>query len=326
MLILGRSEVAALLPMNECIDVMAQAMEATARGQALQPLRSIMKLPGDAPGFFGLMPGALEQPSCFGIKVVSVFPENSARNLPSHQGAVLLFDSDTGTPLAMLDGGEVTAIRTAAASGLATRVLAREDAGDLAILGNGEQAGTHLDAMNVVRDLRRVRVWGRSPERAQGFASRMAELHDLDVEVVATAEDAVRDADLICTTTAARKPVLLGQWIAPGAHLNVVGSSQAFAREVDTEAVVRARLFVDLKLSTMNEAGEFLIAREEGAIDEDHIQGEIGQVLIGEKEGRRSPDEITLYKSLGIVVEDLATAHYVYGKAKERGVGIEVDT
>ncbi len=324
-LVLGRAEVRELLPMSECIDVMAEAMEATARRETLQPLRWIMALPGDDGAAMGTMPGYLGNLGRFGIKVVSVFPENFGTRYQSHQGAVLLFEREHGSLIAIMHAGEITAIRTAAASGLATRILSREDSSVLALLGYGEQAATHLRAMQEVRDVRRVKVWGRSRQRAERFAKAEGRRHAVDIEVSPSVREAVRGADLICTVTAAPDPILKGAWLPEGCHLNVVGSSVARFREVDTEAVARSRLYVDLKSMTLAEGGEYLRAVDEGAIDESHILGEIGQVLIGAKPGRRSASEITMYKSLGIPAEDLASAQHLYARARRTGLGTWVD-
>jgi ornithine cyclodeaminase len=227
--------------------------------------------------------------------------------------------------VAIADASEITAIRTAAVSGVATQLLAREEAGDLAIRGSGTQAETHLAAMRVARPLRRVRVWSRSGERATAFASRMTARYGDLVEVMPTVRDCVRDADIICTTTAAKEPILDGIWLSPGAHINAVGSSVSFARELDTAAVVISRLFVDRKESTINEAGDYLFPLEEGAITEAHIVGEVGDVLRGTLAGRTSAADITLFKSLGLAVEDIAATAYVYEQAKASGRGVSVE-
>jgi ornithine cyclodeaminase len=240
-------------------------------------------------------------------------------------GAVILFDTQHGLLRAIVDGTAVTAIRTAAVSGVATRLLAREDAGDLAIIGAGTQARTHLEAMLNVRIIWRVRVFSLPLEGATEFARRESKRHGIEVEVKEAAQEAVEGADLICTTTTAKKPVLQGAWIAPGAHINAVGAFQPATRELDTAAVVQARLYVDRRESALNEAGEFLIPKQEGVISDDHIVGELGEVLIGKVPGRCSPNEITLFKSLGIAVEDLAAAHYVLKKATEKNQSTWVD-
>lgn len=321
--VLNKADVERLLPMVTCIDLMDGALRALSRGDALLPLRTMMWLP-DRSGLLGLMPGYLGEPRSFGFKVVSIFPGNHDAGLPSHQGVVMLFGVERGEPLGVFDADAITAIRTAAASGVATRVLARADAADLAILGSGVQARTHLDAMRAVRTLTRVRVWSRTPVHAAEFAKRESARTGLPVEASPTAEAAVRDADLICTTTAAKEPVLLGEWLSPGAHVNAVGACFAGNRELDSVAIRRARLFTDCNESARNESGDFLIACREGAIGGAHLLGEIGGVLLGQLEGRRSPEDITIYESLGIAVEDLATAHYLLQRAAETGAGTAV--
>ena len=294
------------------------------RDDAINPLRNGIRLPNDL-GILGMMPGYMAQPHTFGLKVVSVFPGNHGTDYDSHQGVVVLFEVEHGCPVAILDASEITAIRTAAATGVATRLLAREDASDLAILGSGVQAGTHLEAMRVVRNIDRVRVYSPNAERLERFVTEARERHGVDATATSSAQAAVDGADIICTTTSAREPVLLGEWIAPGSHINAVGSSVRFTRELDTDAVVRSRLFVDRLESTLSEAGDFLFPKQEGAIDDDHIVGEIGDILLGKLPGRESPDEITLFKSLGLAVEDLAAADYVYKRAEAEGVGTTVD-
>jgi ornithine cyclodeaminase len=265
------------------------------------------------------MPGFLGQPASFGLKVVSIFPGNHGTGYDSHQGVVMLFDLKHGSPVAIIDGSSITAIRTAAVSGAATRALARDDAGDLAMLGSGVQATTHLAAMRAVRPLRRIRVWSRNRAHAQRFADA-----NPGVEVMETAQAAVNGADLICTTTSAREPILEGAWLRPGAHVNAVGSCFPTWRELDAAAVARARLIVDRRESTLNESGDFLMAKAEGAIGDDHIVGELGDLLLERFAGRRSPEEVTLFKSLGIAIEDLAAAHYIYEQALATGTGVSV--
>jgi len=301
-LIIPQSLVPELLPMAECVDVMAEALLAVAQDDAVLPLRSMVWMP-DKSGLLGVMPAYLGAPRSLGLKVISYLPGNHGTKRDSHQGAVLLFDTTTGELLAMIDASSITAIRTAAVSGLATRFLARDDAGDLALLGSGVQASTHLDAMRVVRTLRRVRVCSLSLEKAKAFARQHEAALGIPIEAVATAKEAVSGADLICTTTPAREPVLFGDWVAAGAHINAVGACFAAARELDTHAVVRSRLYVDRRESALAEAGDFLIPKAEGAIGDDHIVGELGDILAGRVAGRRSRDEITLFKSLGIAVD-----------------------
>jgi len=319
--VVSANEVQELLPMDECIDVMARALETLGRGDGINPLRSAMLLP-EKVGLLGLMPSYLADPPAVGIKVVTVFPGNHGTAFDSHQGAVLLFDMEHGSLRAVIDASSITAIRTAAVSGLATRLLARENAGDLALLGTGVQARTHLEAMLAVRPLRRVRAWSPTPEHRARFAEEQSARHGIEVEATASAEEAVRGADIICTVSAARQPILLGEWLQPGTHINAAGSSIKSTRELDTAAVVMSELFVDRRESTLNEAGDFLFPKQEGAIDDDHIKGEIGELLLGDCAGRRSDEEITLFKSLGLGVEDLAAAHHIYRRAVDRGVGV----
>lgn len=322
--IVTQSEVPRLLPMDECMDVMEGALSALARGEAILPLRPVMWLP-DRTGAVALMPSYLESLRSAGVKIITVFPGNLGTPYDSHQGAVLLFEAEHGSLLAVIDATAITAIRTAAVSGVATRALAREEAGDLAILGSGTQARTHLEAMRLARDVRRVRVWSRTREHADAFAEREATRHGIDVEIMPTAREAVEGADIVCTTTASTEPVLEGAWLSPGAHINAVGSFLATTRELDTEAVVRSRLYVDRRESALAEAGDFLVPKAEGAVGEDHIVGELGEVLIGTAPGRTSPQDITLFESLGLAIEDLASAHHIHRKARETGIGTRVE-
>jgi ornithine cyclodeaminase/alanine dehydrogenase-like protein (mu-crystallin family) len=322
--ILRGTEVRQLLPMPECIELMHRTMIAVAERRVVLPLRSVMVMPGGL-GMLGNMPGYLADPECFGVKLVSLIPRNKPPQYSSHLGLVLLFEAERGCPVALLDAAEITAVRTAAASGLATRLLARPDAGDLALLGAGEQARSHLESMLAVRTLRRIRVWARDPEKASAFALAEGARHDVAIETSPSVREAVAGSDIICTLTKAREPLLLGEWLSPGVHLNVVGSSIATTAEIDTPAVVKARFFVDYRESTVNEGGEYLRALKAGAIKPDHILGEIGEVANGSKPGRRSPTDVTLYKSLGIAPQDLASAHHVLEKARAAGVGQVID-
>jgi ornithine cyclodeaminase/alanine dehydrogenase-like protein (mu-crystallin family) len=318
--VLRGAEVRGLLPMAECIELMHTTMVGLSEGRVVLPLRSVMVMPGDR-GMLGNMPGYIAEPECFGVKLVSLIPHNKPPQHSSHLGLVVLFEAKHGCPVALLDAAEITAIRTAAASGLATRLLARPDAGDLAILGAGEQARSHLEAMLAVRQVRRIRVWARDPNKAKAFADAEGAKHRVAIETSDGVREAVTGADIICTLTKARTPILFGDWLAAGAHLNVVGSSIAAAAEVDTPAVARARFFVDCRNSTVHEGGEYLRALNAGAITPAHILGEIGEVANGSKIGRASPLDVTLYKSLGVAPQDLAAAHYVLEKARAAGVG-----
>lgn len=316
--------------MKECIDAMADAFRALAVGNAKLPLRQVIQLPNSR-NLLALMPGQLggvtskvhHQPAV-GAKVITVFPGNDATPFDSHLGVVLLFDAEMGRLLAIIDASSVTAIRTAAVSGVATKLLSNPDAGDVAILGAGVQAMTHLEAMTCVRKIRRVRVWSRTEARCEQFVMRAQKKLRIAVEVSPTAEQAVLGADIICTVTAARHPVLKGEWIAAGAHVNAVGAALPDARELDTAAIAQSRVFVDRRESAMAEAGDILIPISEGAISSDHIHAEIGEVLMGAETGRESPGEITVFKSLGLAIEDLAAARHIYEKGVALGTGVWV--
>ena len=323
-LVLNQSQVRQLLPMKECIDVMKTALKSLARGNAELPLRQAMWLP-DRVGLLGMMPAFLGDLKVMGIKIVSVFPGNSNTEYDSHQGAVMLFDTEYGRPLAIIDATEITTIRTAAVSAVATDLLARKDAGDLAILGAGTQGCEHLKAMRLVRKIRRVRVWDLYPERSRRFVERESKKYSIEVETMEAPHAAVSGADIICTTSAATEPILFGDWISDGAHINAVGACFKTARELDTQAVARSKLFVDRRESTVNEAGDFILAKEEGEIKDSHILGEVGDILTGNLEGRKTDNEITLFESLGLAVEDIASAEYIYQKALEKDMGTSVE-
>jgi ornithine cyclodeaminase len=323
-LVLNGEDVARLLPMPECIRVMRDALAALARGEALVPLRTIMRVPGVG-GFLGLMPGYISphqgQEGALGVKAVSVFPGNAKRGIDTHQGAVLLFEADTGRLSALMDGAAITAIRTAAVSGVATDLLARRDAGEVAILGAGVQARTHIEAIAAVRPLRQVRIWSRNPEHAAALALELRPRFQFPIEAAASVEAAVREADIVATVTASPEPILERGWLKQGVHINAVGSSIPTSREIDTATMVAARVFVDLRESALAEAGDLLIPMLEGAVKGDHIQSELGDVIIGKDPGRRSPSELTLFKSLGLAVEDVASAAYIVRRARETGTG-----
>lgn len=298
-----------VLRMDACIDLMADTQAAISRGEIAPPLRSFVPVAGGRGGM-GIMPG--DGSAAFGAKLVSLFAENPARGLPLIQGCILLFDRETGTPAALVEGASVTGIRTAAASGAATRALAREDASVLALLGYGVQAETHLQAMCCVRPVREVRVWGPSMEKAGRFAAGHTG-EGVTVAAVETAREAVSGADLVCAVSAATEPVVEGRRLADGCHINLVGSHSPKTREADGETMGRARVFTEITAFAMKEAGDILLAIEEGFLTEDDLAGEIGAVIGGSIEGRRGDDEITVYKSLGNVAQDLAAAHYIAG-------------
>ncbi len=310
--VIDEHDVRRLLPMDECIEAMAAALASLGRGEVHNPLRFVMR-PPDEPSLMGLMPAHRggEHP-LWSLKTLTIFPGNSARGLDSHQGFVALYDGVTGEPTAIMNAGGITAVRTAAVSGVATRLLAREDAKTLAILGTGTQARSHLDAMQAVRSFDRVVAWSASGRSLDG------------AESVGSAEEAVREADVLCTVTALAEPIVRREWLKPGVHINAVGSSIPTTRELDTATMAAAALFVDRRESTLNEAGDFLFPQREGAIGPDHIRAELGELLLGTAPGRRSDEEITVFKSLGLAVEDLAAAEIVLARAIEEDAGTVV--
>ncbi len=322
--IISQDQVNQLLAMPACVDLMDQTLRTLTRGGAVLPLRTMLRIP-DGRGIFGSMPAYLNPPDAIGLKALTVFPGNEGSRYDSHQGVVLLFEAVHGALTAILDASSVTAIRTAAVSGVATRVLANPEAGDLAILGSGAQAVTHFDAMAAVRTLRRVRVYSRTAANAARFVKDMAGRHGVTVEAAESVEAALRGADLICTVTSARQPIVERRWVADGAHLNVVGASLAAAREIDSDTVAAARFYADRRESLLAESGDFLTPKAEGRFGDEHLIGEIGEVLEGKVAGRLRPADITLFKSLGLAIEDVASAHYVAARAGELGIGTVIE-
>ncbi|HUB05305.1 MAG TPA: ornithine cyclodeaminase family protein [Solirubrobacteraceae bacterium] len=321
-LILGHDDVITALPPEVCADAMAEVLAAHARGEAKMPLRSMVPFNGAA-GFMGLMPAwrGGEEP-VFSLKSLCVMPGNPARGLDAHQGTVTLFDGATGVPTAILDASAITAVRTAAVSAVATRTLAREDACVLAILGAGVQGRAHLRALLPVREFADLRVYSPTQAHAQAIVAG----GDGRARVVSSAEDAVRGADVVVTATSAREPVLRRAWLEPGAHVNAVGASMPSVRELDVDTVAACALFCDSRESLRNEAGEYRLALEQGAIPgENHVRGELGEVLAGSAPGRLHADELTVFRSLGLAVEDLAAAGCAVARARELGIGTEVE-
>ena len=320
MLILSHREVEELLPVAECIPVMEEALAALARGEVHQPLRQIIRAP-NSQGFLGLMPSHWRN---YGLKAVCVFPENPKRGLDTHLGAVLLYSGETGELLAVMNASAITAIRTAAVSALATRLLARPEAGDLAIIGSGVQARSHLLAIAAVRPILRARIASREVSAATRMAEEFRDRVRFTVEAVDSVEKAVRGADIIVTVTSSKEPVLRREWISDGAHINLVGSSVSTKREADSATMAAGKLYVDRRESTLNEGGDYLFAMRDGVIGPDHIKGEIGELLIGKAAGRISNREITIFKSLGLAIEDLAAAAWLYEKASRENAGTNV--
>ncbi len=335
LLVLGGGDVRRLLAYDECTDAMRGALGALARGQVHQPLRTIVRPPGAA-GMMALMPAYLADgaaapgtpaagEAAYGLKAICIFPGNPAAGLDSHQGVVLLSSAQTGEPLAVLNASALTEVRTAAVSAVATGLLARADATELAIIGTGVQARAHLLAIAAARPLTRVRVAGRDQAKARRFAGDMRERVTVPVTACGPAADAVAGAGIVVTATSSAEPVLRRDWLAPGAHINAVGACVPRARELDTETMAAAALFADSRESATSESGDYLLAHAEGAIGPEHIRAEIGEIITGAAPGRTSDSEITVFESLGLAAEDLAAAALAYRKAAELGVGSWVD-
>jgi len=324
MLIISHPQVRELLPMRDCMVVVADALASLARGEALQPLRAGFVRP-DAKGVMAWMPGSLAAGQPFGIKVLSVVDNPGELGVESHQGAVMIFDPANGSPLALCEAGAITAVRTAAVSALATERLARPDATTLAVLGAGTQARSHIEAMLEVRPIEGIRMWSRTPATTERVAAESSELHGVPIEVADDAASAVADADIICTTTSAREPILSSEIVEPGMHINAVGASIPAWREIDPGVLPLATLFTDRRESLANEAGEYVHAVETGLIPDGLVVPELGEVLNGDHPGRTSETEITLFRSLGLAVEDIASAQLVYERAVKQKIGTEVD-
>jgi len=333
MLVLNNKQVKSLLSYELCIDEMQKVMMSVSQGNAIQPMRNAIHLP-DRPALMGGMYGyaKLDEPSvdsgsvaALGVKLISVFPVPGEQGRTRHDGAVIMFDSDKGGIKAIIEAGEVTAIRTPCATAAATKALARQDSKTLAILGSGEQAKGHLKAISQCFDLEKVYIWSKTPGRAQAFKeSQPEELRNM-IEVMNSVEEAVANADIVCTTTSAADPILEYRWLKPGAHVNSIGSSMPSQSEIDIETVSQSSYFVDHKETIKIQGGEYQRALKAQAISENHIKAEVGEVLLGNHPGRTSNDEITVYKSVGIVAYDLAAAQLVYGQAIKNGLGENIE-
>jgi len=328
LLVLGARDVHALLPYAECTAAMREALVAYESGQAHQPLRTIIRPPAAA-GMMALMPAYLaagqDATAAYGLKAICIFGGNPASGLDSHQGVVLLSSAQTGEPLALLNASAVTEIRTAAVSAVATELLARPGAAELAIIGTGVQARSHLLAIAAARPLDRVRVAGRHADRARRFAEDMREYTTVPVTACDSAADAVAGAGIVVTATSSAEPVLRRDWLAPGAHVNAVGACVPQARELDAETMAAAAVFADSRESVANEAGDYVLAQAEGAIGPHHVRAELGELLTGAAAGRTGDTEITVFESLGLAIEDLVAARLAYSNATERGAGAWVD-
>jgi ornithine cyclodeaminase/alanine dehydrogenase-like protein (mu-crystallin family) len=321
--IVNAQQVRDLLPMAECIDVMEEAMLAASQGTIAVPPRMGQPLI-DGSGNYLLMPGSSAELGSYGAKLISLHPRNAQQGLPVIQGFVALFEHETGTPVAIIEGAQITALRTAAASGLATRLLAREDASSCGIFGTGVQALTHIDAIRAVRPVQEILVWARDLNKAEDFAASQAQRTGIAVRATADPAEAA-GCDVICTLTGSTTPILKGEWVQPGAHVNLVGAHSLTTREADSDLIAKSAVYVDLLESCRNEGGDVMIPVQEGLIDESHIRGEIGQLLAGVIDGRGDSQQITLYKSLGMTAQDLYAARYVYDKARAAQLGTTID-
>jgi ornithine cyclodeaminase len=323
-LLLTERDVRAVLSMADLVEAMEQALSSYSAGRAMQPVRTTIEVNRD-PSFFAVMPAALTTPPALGTKLVTVYPGNHAKHLPSHLASILLLDPATGGLMALMDGRYITEARTGACSAVSVRHLARPDAHVLALLGSGVQAKSHLEAIRLVRPLTEVRVWSPTAAHRDAFARDAAQTTGLAVRAVADASTAVRGADIVVLATGSRTPVVRDEDIADGTHIAAVGACRPDQREMPTALVARGRVFVDARAGALAEAGELLIPISEGAFAADHIAGELGELLIGRARGRSSPSEVTIFKSLGMAVEDVVAATLVVSRARAAGLGQSFD-
>ena len=319
--LLSESDIRAVLGMDGLIDAMEGALRAFSAGQVTQPLRTVLAV-GAEPAFFGVMPAAMAEPAIVGTKLVTVYGSNPARGLPTHLATIVLMDHETGELLAILDGRYITEARTAAVSAVSVRHLARPDARVLAVIGAGVQARSHIEALTHVRTFEEVRIWSRTPARVAALMEEIGlQVRAGRVRACATVRAAVEGADVLALVTAAREPIVERKWVKAGAHVCAVGACRPDQREMDTALVRDARVFVDSRTGALAEAGDLVIPIKEGAIDATHIAGELGEVLANRVPGRRDAAEITIFKSLGMAVEDVAAARLAWERASERGLG-----
>jgi alanine dehydrogenase len=319
-ILLTEADVKALLPMDDLIPSMASALSDFSAKKVTQPLRTVLTV-GEQHAFYGVMPAYIPGTPALGTKLVTVFGGNTQRGLPTHLAMIVLLDPETGALLALMDGRYITEARTSAVSAVSVQQLAREDASVLAIIGSGVQARSHLEAIARVRNLTEVRVWSRTPARVDAFVTGMQPHTQARIRSAASCEEAVRDAAIVALTTASKEPVVRTEWIAEGAHICAVGACRPSEREMDSALVARAALYVDSREAALAEAGDIVLAISDGAIAATHIKGELGEVLSQDVPGRTGAEQVTIFKSLGMAVEDVAAAHLVYERAKVRGVG-----
>ena len=320
-IVLTEADVKSLISMDDLIGSMEAALSEFSARRVQQPLRTVLQVGGQK-AFFGVMPAYVPSLPALGTKMVTVFASNAERGLPTHLAMIALLDPQTGELLALLDGRYITEARTAAVSAVSVKHLAREDAGVLALIGSGVQARSHLEAIGHVRPLREVRVWSRSAEHREAFSREMQPQVQTTIVPAGSAQEAVAGADIVVLVTAAREPVVRSEWIRDGAHICAVGACRPDQREMDAALVGRGRLYVDSHEGALAEAGDVVLAINDGAIDASHIIGELGEVVSGKRAGRQKADEVTIFKSLGMAVEDVAAAHLAYTRARQQGRGV----
>jgi ornithine cyclodeaminase len=321
-ILLTEEDVKSLLTMDDLVETMGLALADFSARAVTQPVRTVLQV-GAHGAFYGVMPAWMPSRPALGTKLVTVFESNAERGLPTHLATIVLLDPATGALLALVDGRYITEARTAAVSALSVRHLAREPAGVLAIIGSGIQARSHLEAISRVRDLTDVRVWSPNRARMEAFVKEMRPHSRARMSAAASARAAVQDADIVALVTSAREPVVQSDWIADGAHVCAVGACRPTHREMDAALVARGDLYVDSREAALVEAGDIVLAIKEGAIGPSHIKGELGEVVARPTEPRSTPDRVTIFKSLGLAVEDVAAAHLVYERARDAGRGSE---
>jgi len=324
MLVLSEEQVQSLIDVDELIPVLEQGHIQYSTGKAVMPVRLVVPLP-QVGGRITSMPGFLSADKALAIKIITYFQENPKQNLPAILGTILLFSAETGRLIAIMDGSYITAIRTACASAMATKALANPQTPVLGMLGAGVQARAHIEALMRVRRLQRIKIYSPTGASAAAIKKDMEPTVKIAIDIARNAEEALRDADLVVTATTAKEPIVKPEWLKPGAHINAVGSHRPDTREIDGATLARSKIVVDSREAIMAECGDILLALKEKSIGENAIHAEIGEVLAGRKPGRSSAAEITLYKSVGIAIQDVATANLVYRKALEKGIGTTVD-
>ena len=321
--LLTEAHVSALLPLADLITAMETALARFSAGDVLQPVRSVLMV-GPQKAYFGLMPAYVADPPQLGAKIVTVFGDNHTRGLPSHLATILLLDPDTGALIALMDGRYITETRTAAVSAVSARHQARPEASTLAILGTGVQARSHLEAIAAVRPIRQARVWSPTASSRERFIAEMSGHVPAALTAASSAESAVRGADIVVLVTSSPTPVLDRAWVAPGTHVISVGACRPDQREMDPALVAASRLVVDSRAAALVESGDVVLGIAEGRFEATHVTGELGDVVRGALTGRAAADEITIFKSLGMAVEDVAAADLVYRRALATGAGTEL--